>query len=155
MEQSRRTSPLLKLPPEILQKILKYVVGGRLIHIGYISAASLLTTYVIDDASKRGILHASLCQSTQSEEESCKQMQSGISTDCQPTCWQQRHRDCVRIIVRRGFTDPPKSRIRPGNPINLEVMGTCRQLYEECNILLWGTNTFSFVRSFTNVMGRS
>ena len=185
IELSRKTSPLLKLPTEVLQKILKCILGGRLIHVEYLepSPDSDLDWFYSDDAMSsthdadaglplgRGAdtnvsdvqeillqttakvgFRSTFCESQQSEREAYDEVKTGYESfppDQDPEFyvagWKQRHADCYRWRRPGGFE------LQAGHlerKVDLNVMGTCRQLYEECNVLLWGTNTFSFVSGF-------
>lgn len=39
----------------------------------------------------------------------------------------------------------PMSSSKPEVRLDLKLLWTCRQLYQECNQVLWITNTFSFI----------
>lgn len=53
----------------------------------------------------------------------------------------KRHEGCM--MTRDGPFKIP-SEEHKFLTMDLQVLGACRQLYEECNHLLWATNTFSF-----------
>ena len=179
---------MLKLPTEVLQQILKYIVGGRLIHVEYLELGPCVARIASDDDSddnsddevspihgadagtslsqdsnaamptvpemvlpgtRTAGFRSSFCESQKSEREAFDEANAGYDSvpsnqdpDSYVASWKKRHADCYHWKGPGGFT------LKAGHPerkVDLNVMGTCRELYEECNVLLWGTNTFSFV----------
>ena len=70
-----------------------------------------------------------------------------------------RHAQCTSswtVIGGQGSYDPAhEAEGPPQTMLSLSLLGACRQAYEEANLLLWTTNTFSFgdgttLRTFVN-----
>lgn len=128
------------------------VVGGNLIHVRFFEQfefGSRLGVDLNDMSSKveqAGLRHA-ICVATQSEQSAYDDM---ISTEqgveipgSQNLTCEKRHADCKMCGFERRTPDVP-SLDENNLYLDLRILGTCRQLYEEANHLLWATNTFSF-----------
>ncbi len=155
-------SPLLKFPAELLEKILEYVVGGGLIHVKYITADQLtFLTSSYRSPPKNGVFRSAVCQAEESEHQVYVEANShdqrgplGQTLEPYVANWMQRHQNCSGHCANDGSNDGGEEKIANlklmmktdrVDKVDLRVMATCRQLYERCNVLLWRTNTFSFV----------
>ena len=100
------------------------------------------------ETSCEGSLRHAICVANQSEYSAYKEAVSGnadVPADEQPEFYipscDERHASC------KMCGSNPKllfGEDRKALRIDLNVLGVCRQLYEEANHLLWATNTFSF-----------
>ncbi len=94
-----------------------------------------------------GFRHA-ICVANQSEQSAYQEASSGYmvipegeSPDFYVASCEERHANCHMCgngPMSLGEQDLQALRV------DLNVLGVCRQLYEEANHLLWATNTFSF-----------
>ena len=102
---------------------------------------------VMETSCEWGLQHA-ICVANQSEYSAYNEAISGNAVVAAreqpdfdiPTC-DKRHANCKMCGSRpkRVF-----NKDRKALTVDLNVLGVCRQLYEEANHLLWATNTFSF-----------
>lgn len=141
-----RDSPLLRTPTEVFNKILRYAVGDSLIHIKYICQFYYYPGTPI--LYPKGGLRAAFCTAGESESHASEAVVANsfavpASADSNyyiPPC-KERHQGCT--MVRNGPTSIlPEERERL--KVDLAILGTCRQIYEEAHVVLWCTNTFSF-----------
>lgn len=148
IQRNASTSPLLKLPGELREKIFSLVVGHQFIHLIYIPA--------------RGIYRHTICTATVSEDEAYEEFMTGTripsddSADYHSVTFRQRHKHCKSWDrENERFYDEEQRRLfrlttaeeRRKPMLDLRILGACRQMYEEANLLLWTTNTFSFESS--------
>ena len=97
---------------------------------------------------REGALRHAICVANQSERSAYKKAISGSaivpahekSDFYIPSC-KERHADCKMCGSGPEYLlEQDRQALR----VDLNVLGVCRQLYEEANHLLWATNTFSF-----------
>ena len=109
----------------------------------------------------RGTFQHYVCTASKSEGEVYKKFRAGyrgIPQDEDPECYSAafkvRHARCslwdpnvfpVMTMEQRRNDIGVLRASRRNSRLDLSVLGTCRQIYTETNILLWTTNTFSFV----------
>ena len=126
-------SPLLRLPGEIRDRIFRLVLGEKTVHIYQIFDG----VFKVRRWSSNGRIYHRVCVASQSEDElyenfsKCKSEKSTV--DCAATRtspFQQRHDNCYSVALQ----------------LDLNLLSSCRQIYEEANFLLWTTNTFAFAR---------
>ena len=112
-------------------------------------------SYHIDGAAFR---HA-ICVSNQSEQSAYEEAVSGVavvpdgeSPEHYIASCKERHAACKMCGNGPMFLLEEDQRTLR---VDLNVLGVCRQLYEEANHLLWATNTFSFEdpKTFGNFFG--
>ena len=139
---------MLKLPAEIREQILSLVLGRKLIHLVYIRRRR-----------RRGFRHA-VCTAASSEHEVHEQFITGYthiptddSADFYSPIFKKRHAHCKSWDLEddRVWSDEERflSRLKTKEErrkpmLDLSILGACRQMYEEANVMLWTTNTFSF-----------
>lgn len=140
-QRNASTSPLFKLPREIRNIIFSYVIGHQFIHLVYRSAIPKF--------------HHALCTAAMSEDEAYNEFVSGHShiSSIDPAghhsiSFRERHARCSPWSARDGLLPYDPSKINKPM-LNLSILRACRQIYEEANVLLWTTNTFSFERHAT------
>ena len=144
------------------EKILRFVLGDRLIHIQYLSATSFAKWLGSDsndsndskNESSKGRLCSAFCVAEKTEQEAYDEVNhsfrkaQAINDPSHIATCKDRHKDCLTC----GFTDwqLPIEKLQ-GERLtfdnNLSVLAVSRQLYEESNNILWQTNVFSFDRS--------
>ena len=146
IQRNASTSPLLKLPGEIREKIFSLVVGHQFIHLLYLPS--------------RGGFRHTVCTAAVSEDEAYEEFMTGHtripsddSADYHSVTFKQRHKHCKSWSLEdvRFYNDEQQRSFRLMTAeerrkpmLDLRILGTCRQMYEEANVLLWTTNTFSF-----------
>lgn len=121
-EGNKNRSPLLALPSEILNKILRNVVADQKIH-------------VLPEGSRK--YKTRICASP----EDCPTSESprihlardiyvsdGMEDD---SCFTLRHKECANNVITKSG-------------LNLDVLLTCRQIYREASLLPFQRNTFVF-----------
>ena len=149
IRRNASTSPLLKLPGEIREKIFSFVVGHQFIHLLY---------------REKRFSHT-VCTATASEDEVYEQFARIPSNDFaeyHSTRFGERHLHCTFWKLKKSAVlfygkqyDPLclsglMTAEEPRKPmLDLSILGSCRQIYEEANMLLWTSNTFSFADSKT------
>ncbi|KAK4899814.1 ATP synthase mitochondrial F1 complex assembly factor 2 [Elasticomyces elasticus] len=126
------TSPLLKLPPEIRNRIWGFLFGGKTVHIEakYVQVTGGGRTSHL----RSGVLHT-VCQVPNDDEETARQITYHNGLDGTTQCFRTygtRHRDCHRRGDAKGATLP------------LAVLRTCRQMHQEAALLPFQLNEFSF-----------
>lgn len=148
------TSPLLRLPLEIRNKIWSEVLGDRLVHLRYL--------YDDDhDFETNEELHVSIHWSYELQarygsawrhlvcEEDCPENkeEEKLTTSDGEVFSTRPHRLCESNLNY----DPIKPNMIYGDRycefhemMRLSVLRSCRQIYVEANQILWTTNTFSF-----------
>ncbi|KAL9065650.1 MAG: hypothetical protein Q9161_008094 [Pseudevernia consocians] len=89
-----------------------------------------------------------ICVANQSEQSAydeaisgCAHIPEGESPEFYVASCEERHAECKMC---GGNTMPLGKEDQQSLQVDLNVLGVCRQLYEEANHLLWATNTFSF-----------
>ena len=160
-------SILLKAPAEVLDNILKFVLGNGMIHVKFLHEEAFRDILLSESKDPKTIpedggLCAAFCVAEKSEQAAyneanlnAKDVQASEDPDTVETC-EQRHKECLmcgkhdKAILVTGLQG---ERLSFAN--NLSVLAVCRQLYEESNKILWQSNTFSFdePESFTRFVG--
>ena len=156
--------PFLRLPIELRLQIYQYLLGGNLIHM----------TYQHHGPGKRPQLikrfQYALCQYPLSEEHIYGEFQAGHGPEentqtvrdmrlppwpenvqqsllkLRGAAFKDRHAWCKPwpVLYFTNPSSPPQCSQEHGRRLNLEVLHTCRQLYDEASTVLWNANTFSF-----------
>ena len=148
IRQNAASSPLLSLPPEIRERILKLLLGEKLIHVRYLCAEELraykISRNIPENIFLEGAFRNTVCSALS-------------SFDLEPEALRdhERHEGCK--IVENRWLSLHYNALIPPSPISsipeelhhpmkdaLTPLSVCRQLYEESNFILWSTNTFSF-----------
>ena len=149
-------SPLLRFPSEVREEILVNIVGDNLIHVKYLYGDDLIEARraegkEADEVEKswdlldilgvrrrrirtdQGAFRRGTCRAVQSEQDAYEEMISGHATrpeDDSPGFFV----DQLEVLTQEE---------RKARTVDLNILGVCRQLYEEANHLLWATNVFS------------
>ncbi|KAK0333755.1 hypothetical protein LTR91_020205 [Friedmanniomyces endolithicus] len=133
-EANAANSPLLKLPPEIRNRIWHLVLGGRTIHI---SSSSVM--------GRRRRFY-SVCQVPGSDDESAKKIKqhNALSGDAEGFESHRRRHDACQISQSTATTDY-------ASQSSLNVLRTCRQAHEEGALLPFKLNDFDF-HSFAHLV---
>ncbi|TKA52550.1 hypothetical protein B0A55_12778, partial [Friedmanniomyces simplex] len=126
-ESNATNSPLLKLPPEIRNRIWHLVLGGRTLH-----------TYT---HLRRGVRHVghSICRVPDDDEAIAKRIvrHNELSGEAEGfQLYHQRHSTCLLS---------EHSTIRPA-PLSLNILRSCRQVHEEGALLPFKLNEFVCVK---------
>lgn len=121
-------SPLLRLPPEVRNRIWYFVLCGKMIHAaGY---------YDDDDRRRPRATHA-ICCAAIDDESTAAEIRSWSETDGDPE-WHagyfERHGACK--LVSWSKQNSPR--------IFLPILEVCRQIHREAALLPFKHNTFSF-----------
>ena len=141
MQRNALTSPLLSLPGEIREEIFFHAVGNQLVHLFY-------------DQSSGRFCHT-VCKATASENQVYREFMSPhdpVAVDrlagFLSFAFRTRHSHCTSwkfMDHARSENGPVSEAKESAHPmLSLTLLGACRQAYEEANLLLWTTNTFSF-----------
>lgn len=111
------------------------------------SVAGLATSNVREQTTQPTFRHA-ICVANQSEQSAYEEAISGHavvpegeSPEFYVASCKERHAACKMCGSGPMFL---QGNDRKALRVDLNVLGVCRQLYEEANHLLWATNTFSF-----------
>ena len=137
-------SPLLKLAGEIREKIFSLVVGHQLIHLLYFPTLKKF--------------RHTICTAAASEDEAYEDFMNGHtpsddSAVFHSVTFKERHVYCKSWVDKidrffradyRRLCRLMSTEERRKPTLDLTILGACRQMYEEANVLLWTTNTFSF-----------
>ena len=102
----------------------------------------------VSQESPRPYFCHAICVANQSEQSAYKEIVAGNtivpegeSPEFYVACCEERHANCKMCGNGPMFLyKEDQQALR----VDLNVLGVCRQLYEEANHLLWATNTFSF-----------
>ena len=141
------------MPAEVLDNILRFLLGDRMIHICHFKHYELkqiLPTSAWRAVPDHGSIVAAFCVADRSEQQAYNEaiqsevVQTNEDSDYIQTC-KDRHRGC--LMCNRGEKKHAVAVRRAGRLTfnsNLSVLAVCRLLYEESNNILWQTNTFSF-----------
>lgn len=144
------TSPLLKLPGELREKIFRLVVGDQFIHVRLGHRGECRSAHYAGCTTECDLrLQYATCVATVSENKAYKDFSSGytdvpqnISLDYYtPTCG-ERHQGC-KPWNENGNIPMIEGKLEQKG-LDLSMLGASRQVYEEASLLLWSTNTFSF-----------
>ena len=141
------------MPAEVLDNILRFILGDRMIHICHFEHYELkqiLPTSAWRAVPNHGSLVSAFCVADQSEQQAYDEAvlsdvdQSTEDPDYIQTC-KDRHKHCLMCKHRgKSFSVAERQTGRLTFTKDLSVLAVCRQLYEESNNILWQTNTFSF-----------
>lgn len=139
------------MPSEVREKILIELLGDKMIHINYLDIDDTKDAHEAEGKSGsvvKGTLRHAICVSNQSEQSAYDEAISGriqVPYNASPQHFvprcEQRHEDC-KFCGNKCMYIPAEDRKKL--TLDLQILGSCRQLYEEANHLLWATNTFSF-----------
>ena len=144
------SSSLLKLPPEIRNRIYFFVHSGHFLHVG------------ADKYNHRHfLLYLYRCKSGFLEQEEQGKFVPGVHLAVSPSesYWQhrvaKRNLWCVWGIQKRPWFSGPASEL---TNLSITSLHACRQVYHEAKYILYSTNTFSFetpdvLDRFRNRMG--
>ena len=145
------------MPAEVLDNILRFLLGDQMIHICHFEHYELkqiLPTSAWRAVPNHGALVSAFCVADQTEQQAYDEavlsetVQSTEDPDYIQTC-KDRHRHCLMCNHReKSFSVAERRAGRLTFTKNLSVLAVCRQLYEESNNILWQSNTFSFDNSF-------
>lgn len=156
IKQNVSTSILLKAPLEVRDRILRCLLGDRMIHIQYITAADLARTgwskaKDADGEPAESGLFSAFCVAEKSEQKAYDEanhnpgkVQAPLDPDYIQPC-KHRHKNCLMcgIHCSKMSVERLEEECLTFDK-DLSVLGACRLLYEESNNILWQTNTFSF-----------
>lgn len=159
IKQNALTSPLLRLPLEIRNKIWSEVLGDRLIHLQY---------YYDDDVSfeTNEELHGGLHWSDELKKTYGSAWRHVVCEEDCPENQEDQKRtayDGEILSIRSHQICHSNLHYEPIEPdkiyeelscfgremVRLSVLRSCRQIYVEANNILWTTNTFSFADATT------
>ena len=145
------------MPAEVLDNILRFLLGDRMIHIcnlEHYELKQILPTSAWRAVPNHGALVSAFCVADQTEQQAYDEAvlseaaQSTEDPDYIQTC-KDRHKHCLMCNHReKSFSVAERRAGRLTFTKNLSVLAVCRKLYEESNNILWQTNTFSFDDSF-------
>ncbi|KAL8869496.1 MAG: hypothetical protein Q9174_004232 [Haloplaca sp. 1 TL-2023] len=150
MSQNATTSPLLRLPAEIRDKIWTEVLGGRLIHLDY---HYMDDTMDFDDYDSFYMTHHGyspwkhiVCEDDGPEGRGKEVVVANPRYfETLPGAkkrWGYPHHNCSLDYDPPGFPEPIEYDDHEG--MRLTILRVSRQTYAEANNILWTTNTFSF-----------
>ena len=159
IKQNALTSPLLRLPLEIRNRIWSEVLGDRLIHLWYLYddevsfetneelhsglhwSSELKTTY---GSAWRHVVCEKDCPENQEDEKRTTSDGETYSITSHQICEMNLHYEPIKPnkIYKESYYDGREM-------MRLSVLRSCRQIYVEANIILWTTNTFSFADATT------
>ncbi|KAK5684858.1 hypothetical protein LTS10_002933 [Elasticomyces elasticus] len=133
-ESNATQSPLLRLPPEVRNRIWRYLMCGKTIHVEpgdpVPVGTKLIPSWKLDP--RKLPFRAGLCRSTTPTSEHValiKAYQTSEPGDCQRIA----HPDCVDDDSRTLETE-----------LGLPVLKTCRQVHREAALLPFANNHFYF-----------
>ncbi|KAK3654469.1 hypothetical protein LTR56_004099 [Elasticomyces elasticus] len=133
-ESNATLSPLLRLPPEVRNRIWRYLMCGNTIHVepGDLVpvGTKLVPSWKLDP--RKLPFRAGLCRSTTSTSEHValiKAYQTSEPRDCQRIT----HPDCLDDDSRTLETE-----------LGLSILKTCRQAHQEAALLPFASNHFYF-----------
>ncbi|KAM0796864.1 hypothetical protein BDR22DRAFT_865427 [Usnea florida] len=157
IKKNASMSILLKMPGDVLDSILRFLLGDRMIHICHFQHYELkqiLPTSAWRAVPNHGSLVSAFCVANQSEQQAYDEaIRPGVfhsteDPDYIQTC-KDRHKHCLMCNLReKRFSVAERRAGRLTFTSNLSVLAVCRQLYQESNNILWQSNTFSFDDSF-------
>lgn len=128
IKQNAANSPLLRLPREVRDKIWRYAVGDRFIHVAMDKPLKFRHEICYAPVTEQEAHH--LFHDLEYEQ----QAQTRHTSDDMRVFF-NRHRDCYKQAVG------PRH-------LHVEALQICRQVYVEMNPILWATNTWSFEESY-------
>ncbi len=132
-------SILLRMSFEIRNKIWALLLGDQLIHLDYFG--SIRNPAGVGRTGSRQIWRHIVCQCDHPEDEMVENSRRTKTNGNEKIIRRQPHRDCDVELAYDIRTD----REQWGHEsMDLKALQVCRQIYNEANIVLWSTNTFSF-----------
>ena len=129
------SSPLLRLPLEIRNRIWALVLGNQFIHLEY------LDTIRIPGYGKMQIWRHLVCQCDCPENEMVEEFTWTNRYGEEEIIWRQPHYSCDQELA---YDIMKHHRQWNHVSMHLTALRVCRQIYIEANDVLWTTNTFSF-----------
>ncbi|KAE9374287.1 hypothetical protein N431DRAFT_503178 [Stipitochalara longipes BDJ] len=141
LKQNSTSSPLLRLPQELRQKIWGYVLGHRLIHIAMTGVYPWYNYY--GDVFKPRLFNTR-CQAPITEiqayelSKSAEYDQTAFKDREDLRCCDNRHAICYSELQEYKEEAPPPNRL------DVSALTVCRQVYVDANPILWSTNIWSF-----------
>ena len=153
------TSPLLRLPLEIRNKIWSEVLGDRLVHFRYLyddevsfeTNEELHIGFNWSYKLQRG--YGSAWRHVICEEDCPENQENRKFTNMKGEVYWLSSHDACETNLRCDPVEPDmiyKESCYAGREMmRLSVLRSCRQIYVEANNILWTTNTFSFADGTT------
>lgn len=143
-------SSLFSLPPELRRCIIEYVVGNQFSHIEQLASLSLWTGRGISKSSYQFLGCVNTLEDGSCSDAPCHSIT--ISDDDDEDDDDDDDDDDTESLAQQPFTCRTWTDISLGfgetaritSNIELSLLETCRQLYNEASYVLWTTNTFSF-----------
>lgn len=126
-EQNATDSPLLRLPPELRNRIWCMVLGGKTIHVNYMPSY-----WSITDGTPRAV--HSICQTSTDDHVFAADIKAlEFEEEFTFVHYEDRHQKCQ-------LWGPCT---RPLDDLHLGVLQVCRQIHQEAALLPYQDNTFS------------
>ena len=128
-------SPLLNLPSELRNRIYQLCVGDRELHV----RCQILPSQGSEDADEEfirpraAILSHGICKAGITKVEECERSNRRSHTSKYViNNYDNLHQDCA-----------------DGGKLDLRLLGTCKQIYQEAKLIPYSTNIFSFSKALT------
>ncbi|KAF8859281.1 hypothetical protein BDZ45DRAFT_364360 [Acephala macrosclerotiorum] len=143
IKRNATTSPLLKLPLELRQRIWGYVLGHQLVHLTE-EPFNLKYGNVVSPDRRWRWFHT-VCQSTTTEREA---YELSRSEEYDKSASEMNEGEDMRFCRNRhvacfkALKDADRHN-RPPNKLHIELLSVCRQAYIEANPILWSTTIWS------------
>ena len=131
------SSPLLRMPSEIRNKIWRILLGDRLIHLEYLGQIPASAVRRTETEIFRHIV----CENDRPEDEMVEESIRDSVTGDKEVIWRQPHFDCDHELAYDRYGNPSRWTHKS---VFLKPLRVCRQIYDEASYVLWTTNTFSF-----------
>ena len=152
-------SPLLRLPLEVREKIYEDLLGARLLHIEYTHWQHA----EYDEDRMANWPDPDFCDECRLTCVSCmrdanQDTNPAVDGDCEGEYYYKYHDPCIKHLQPPTplpfiFSPEPRvpwpalrsnERIPNQRALDVTLLRCCRQLYNECNSVLWNRNIFSF-----------
>lgn len=157
------SSPLLRLPLEIRNKIWSEVLGDRLVHLRYLGddIRDVLTHEYLHERSNWSRMltttYASAWRHVVCEEDGPENQESKKLTTADGVRSKRSHFTCEWNLYYYKTIMPKniyKDWYSCGHKMmRLSVLRSCRQIYIETNKILWTTNTFVTTQGLYGLIG--
>ncbi|KAL9015430.1 MAG: hypothetical protein Q9180_008866 [Flavoplaca navasiana] len=155
MVRNATTSPLLRLPPEIREKIWIEVLGGRLIHLHYeyfddemeFDDSDITYKACFGRSPWRHIVCEDDGPEDRRKEKTVPNPGYHEAITCAKNRWVYPHDACDLDYEDSGSSRPIVYHAHEG--MRLTVLRVSRQLYTEAHPVLWTTNIYSFADGLT------
>ena len=121
-----QSSPILRLPPEVRNRVYEFVLGGELLHIG-------VSWNTKDNRAACRRTTVTICKADVDDCEAAATIRASVDVREIPS-YAKRHRKCKNIVYG--------DRMQYSNITRL--LQTCRQIHEEAALLPFQANTFDF-----------